>query len=219
MAISSCKLCLPPTAEYSGVDERVRGCFTVRVLSTSWVLPRSIPAQLEAQICFAGEGKQLSLPLPLSTGHEVHFPIVSPPAAFNRYIRDLQSLHIPVRNLTNGKEEPFAVCVLTLGSLDLNKAQTVNLPVHTDNSRCLGHVEIALEARFNNNIPRQNVENEELSATKMESMVVQSVDLLDLHADSLLDDFENINSQADNTEKSEPQLSDLLPLVLAAIQR
>lgn len=221
MAISTTAFCLPPDEFCDGGEERVRGSFTIRLLSLSWGLPRLIPAHLEAAICFSCNSQKISLPFPLSAGHDVHVPIVSPPAAFDRYLRDLQSLYIPIKDLTNGADGLFASVVLPVDGLDLMGPQIQHLPVHSDNKRCLGHIEVLLEARFNNPLSRHiDDESFELSRERLVSTAAQRNSSVDLDAETMLDDIETCSkSGAAGTNALAPEVTELLPLVYAAIQR
>lgn len=218
MAISATTFCLPPDTFCDGGEARVRGCFTIRILSLSSGLQRTIPARLEATISVSCGSHHRSLPFPLSVGQGVHVPIVSPPAAFDRYLRDLQSLYIPIKDLANDAEASFASFVLPLSGLDLNGSHIVNLPVHCERKRCLGHIEVLLEARFNPG--SRHVAEADLSRERVASAATQSNGSVDLHAETLLDDIETWKkSVAAGTSSFAPEVPELLPLVYAAILR
>lgn len=220
MAISPPKFCVPPDAVRTCEDECVRGRLTVKWLKASWVAPRLIPARLQAKICFPCTDRQLPAPLQVSEGQVLHVPIVSSPATFHRYLKDLQSIEICIVDVINITGEAFACCVLPLHGFELDEPNTYNLPVHDDMGRCLGHVEVLLEAQFHS-LPLQCVTKAADGHDVASSAVsLSAADSNDARSEELLDKIEDEehNSISDR-HRSDIPIRDVLPLVNAAAHR
>eukprot|EP00892_Ulva_mutabilis_P000684 jgi/Ulvmu1/10616/UM065_0073.1 len=148
MATPSVQLWIPPDAVCNYDEDRVRGRLTVECQSASWVVPRLVPARLQAEICFPSTDGRTRAPLHLCAGQVLHVPIVSTPAEFCRYLNDVQSAEIHVKDLDKFANETFASGILFLDGLVANSSKAVSLPVHSGTGRCVGHIELMVQASF-----------------------------------------------------------------------
>lgn len=189
--------------------------FSVSILNASWVLPRSIPAHLVAVIRIFDDDQHVPIPTAPEAAQTVVWSVsaYSTATEFMRYFRDLQCLHVQIKDPK--LDAYFASFLLPLDGLDPGLSVHKTVPVHDEN-RCLGHIEILLRAYFKN-ISSESVQDAGVVRDVAHAVPTENLDTE--HVDEVLHDMEIACSKRMGASTLTSDISELLPLSYAAIKR